>query len=89
MTKLPSDYYCPQCGIKATRDLVAAMKEDGIPTNYTVFMAINILIEAKCPVALVKPIALWSKTYGKHIDTLNEEEQDKLRLIKWNQWVKK
>jgi len=87
MDKLPEDYFCPKCNVKATHDLVEALKADGMPTLYILSMAMNILFDAKCPTKLLKPIAEWAKTYGEHLNELSEEEQDKLRLAKWERWA--
>lgn len=88
MNELPEDYFCPKCNLKATRDMVAAMKADGMPTFYIVNMAMHILSDANCPTNLLKPIAEWMKTYGENLNELSELEQDKLKLIKWEEWAK-
>ena len=87
--QLPEHYYCPVCNREATKDFIATMKEkSNMPMTYIVSMAMNILYDAKCPEKLLKPIGEWFKTYGQFIDVLNQEEQDKLALKKWEQWAK-
>lgn len=87
--KLPEGYFCPKCNVEATHDLVEHFKSDGMPTLYIVSMALTILFDAKCPTNLLKPIGEWSKTYGEHLNELSEEEQERLKLAKWDMWAKK
>ncbi len=79
--------FCPKCNFRMTLDLVAHLKADGMPTFFIVNMAMHILSDANCPSNLLKPIAEWMKKYGDKIGELDEEEQDKLALVKWNRWA--
>ena len=87
MADLPEEYFCPRCNAKATHDLVEHLKID-MPTVFIVSMAMNILFEAECPSGLLKPIAEWARTYGEKLTGVNEEEKDKLKLVKWERWAK-
>lgn len=93
--KAPEEYFCPKCNEKMMKDMVVTMQsklaEDTgmpMPTLQVVIMGLNIIGVAGCPSELMQPIWNWTKTYGKDQDGLNLEEQDKLKLIKWNEWVK-
>lgn len=81
---LPEDYFCPKCNEKAAYDMVAKLRDEGMPCLQVVHMGFNILGAAGCPGKLLKPIHEWAKTYGKIPNELNEEEQEKLKLIRWN-----
>lgn len=85
--KLPDDYFCPKCNVKATHDLIGHLRADGMPNLFVVQMAMNILFDAECPSNLLKPIATWAKDYGEKINGLNECEQYKLKLLKWRKWA--
>ena len=90
-SKIPEHYYCPKCNTAMVEDLVDKLQngEMVMPTMYVVQMGVDILKGAGCPLSLVKPVWEWAKTYGKNKNELNEEEQDKLKLVKWQEWATK
>lgn len=83
------DYFCPKCNYKMTLDMVASLKADGIPPMLVVNMALHILSDACCPTNILKSLSEWAKTYGGNLNEFSEEEQDKLRLVKWKAWATK
>ncbi len=87
--KPPEDYFCPKCNYKMTLDMIAHLKADGLPPGAIVNMALHILSDAECPTNLLKSVSEWAGKYGGNIRELNEEEQDKLRLLKWKNWATK
>ena len=88
--KIPEEYFCPKCNTKMMQDLVATMQKDlELPTLQTVLMGLDILGTSGCPGKLLQPIYEWTKTYGKNKNELNEEEQEKLKLIKWQEWARR
>ena len=84
---LPEHYFCPKCNAKATEDLIAKLKGDGMPTLYIINMALNILSDARCPNELLQKVAGWARKYNDSSSGLTEEEEDKLKLLKWKRWA--
>ena len=46
------------------------------------------LSRTRCPIDLLKKINEWGDKYNSHVQEFSEEEKDRLRLLKWNSWVR-
>lgn len=92
--KIPEEYFCPKCNYKMMKDMVFRMQhnqehpEYELPTLSVVMMGINMIGEAGCPTNLLKPIYEWAKEHNNDKYELSTTEQDKLKLIKWQEWAR-
>jgi len=85
--KLPEHYFCPKCHTEATEDFILALKKD-LPAFQVVNMALHILVDARCRIEFLTPIAKWAIKYNSpETSNLDPEEQDKMALIKWKEWA--